>query len=247
MMYDPFRDHRRSIRLEGYDYSTPGAYFVTVCVQDRRCLFGEIAGDLMQANDGGHMVGRWWVKLADKFPVVKPDEFIIMPNHFHGILFITQCDIPTVPVGAAPCGRPIAPRGRPIAPRGRPGPTTVRPDGGVTDDGRSCGDMTDGRPHGGMTDGRPHGGAPTDVQPTAVGLFGVMDWFKTMTTNEYIRGVRTQGWPPFPGRLWQRGYYERIIRDDSELARVREYIATNPTRWASDRNNPTAPRPPGDP
>ena len=65
-----------------------------------------------------------------------------------------------------------------------------------------------------------------------------MDWFKTMTTNAYIAGVKQSGWPPFPGRLWQRNYYERIIRDDGELSGIREYIRLNPVKWADDNENP---------
>jgi REP element-mobilizing transposase RayT len=66
----------------------------------------------------------------------------------------------------------------------------------------------------------------------------IVQWFKTMTTNAYIRGVNRHGWPPFPGRLWQRNYYERIIRNDDELARARRYIEENPMQWHLDAENP---------
>jgi REP element-mobilizing transposase RayT len=59
-----------------------------------------------------------------------------------------------------------------------------------------------------------------------------------MTTNEYIRGVKKYGWVPFHGRLWQRNYYEHIVRDDNEMSRIREYIRGNPARWATDKDNP---------
>ncbi|MDZ7316107.1 MAG: hypothetical protein ONB24_08295 [candidate division KSB1 bacterium] len=65
-----------------------------------------------------------------------------------------------------------------------------------------------------------------------------MQWFKTMTTNGYIRGVKQFDWPGFNGRLWQRNYYERIIRDDESLWRIRDYIRSNPVRWCEDRENP---------
>lgn len=87
-----------------------------------------------------------------------------------------------------------------------------------------------GRPHWVEKNGHPHGGAPT--------LGDVMDWFKTMTTNMYINGVKQSGWMPFPGRLWQRNYYERIIRNDEEWAATREYIMYNPIKWAEDDENP---------
>jgi REP element-mobilizing transposase RayT len=69
-------------------------------------------------------------------------------------------------------------------------------------------------------------------------LQAVIQWFKTMTTNEYIRGVKQNGWPPFPGKLWQHNYYEHIVRDDDELNRIREYIIDNPLKWELDRENP---------
>ena len=65
-----------------------------------------------------------------------------------------------------------------------------------------------------------------------------MQWFKTMTTNGYIRGVKTLGWTPFPGQLWQRDYYERVIRNPAELDAIRLYIANNPAQWALDEENP---------
>lgn len=180
MKYDPDIHHRRSIRLQGYDYARNGAYFVTVCAQGRECLFGEIVDGEMYLNDAGRMVAKWWMELPERFPDVVLDEYVVMPNHFHGILVF---------VGAALRGRPDA-----------------------------------------ETEGHPHRGAPT--------LGDVVDWFKTMTTNAYIRGVKMSDWPPFAGRLWQRNYYERVIRDEKELDAVREYIANNPKRWESDSENP---------
>lgn len=78
--------------------------------------------------------------------------------------------------------------------------------------------------------GHPHGDAPT--------LGDVMDWFKTMTTNEYIRNVKRGLWEPFPGRFWQRNYYEHVIRNEKEMDEIRQYIRTNPLNWDSDKENP---------
>lgn len=94
--YDPNVHHRRSVRLSGYDYSEEGWYFITVCTQDRRCMFGVIIEDHMQLNAAGSMVESWWTELTGKFPIIRTDEYIVMPNHFHGI----------INVGAALCGRP---------------------------------------------------------------------------------------------------------------------------------------------
>ena len=68
----------------------------------------------------------------------------------------------------------------------------------------------------------------------------VVHRFKSLTTNKYARGVRTMGWPTFRRRLWQRNYYEHIIRDEESLNRIRRYIAENPGRWPYDRENPAA-------
>ena len=171
---------RRSIRLREYDYAERGAYFVTIVTQDRSCLFGEIINDAMQLSGAGVAIQRWWFELKNKFATVETDEFVIMPNHLHGIVVITD----TI-VGADLRAGPV-------------------PEGA-------------------------HTGAPL---PT------IIQWFKTMTTNEYIRGVKTLGWPAFRGRLWQRSYYEHVIRHEKSLNRIRQYILDNPAHWDADRENP---------
>lgn len=88
MPYDPLKHHRHSIRLKGYDYSKPDAYFITFVTQDRECLFGEVADDELRLNPAGDMVEKWWLELNHKFPAIETDEYVIMPNHFHGIVII---------------------------------------------------------------------------------------------------------------------------------------------------------------
>ena len=128
------------------------------------------------------MVERWWLELSKKFPTIEIDQYVIMPNHLHGIIWVQYQKV----VGA---------------------------------DLRVCPDVTQGA----------HTGAPL---PT------IVQWFKTMTSNEYIRNVKSNGWPPFQGKLWQRNYYEHILRNENELIRTSEYILNNPARWAEDENNP---------
>ena len=193
MRYDPERHHRRSIRLRGYDYRAVGAYFITIVAQDRACLFGEVVEGAMRLNDAGRMVERWWLELNCRFPHVLTDAYVVMPNHFHGIVVIHS----------------------------PPPDTTAPPDVGadlrVCPNTRVCPDSTGA-----------HAGAPL---PT------IVQWFKTMTTNEYIRMVKHAGWTPFQGRLWQRNYYEHIIRNERALERIRNYILTNPQHWHCDREN----------
>jgi len=99
MRYDPNKHHRRSIRLKGYDYSRAGAYFVTICMYQRECLFGAVVDGVIRANEAGLMVGRWWLELARKFPALQTDTYVIMPNHVHGIIVISDPDTDD-PVGA---------------------------------------------------------------------------------------------------------------------------------------------------
>jgi REP element-mobilizing transposase RayT len=189
-----YKHHRQSMRLKGYDYSQPGGYFVTVCVHEHACLFGQIISGEMVYSDAGKMVARWWTEINHKFPTVEIDEFTVMPNHFHGIVVIIEPE----PVGA---------------------------------------DLEDLALHQAETDSvRP--GVGTHV---GVPLHTVVQWFKTMTTNEYIRGVRQFGWTPFRGKLWQRNYYEHVIRDQDDLERIQRYIAHNPIGWEEDHEfNPNA-------
>jgi REP element-mobilizing transposase RayT len=148
------------------------------------------------------MVEEVWNQLPMHYPGIMVDSHVVMPNHFHGIIFL---------VGAAPCGRPDYP-----APSDSPGA------------GCSKGSKF---PRG--TEGHPHGGAPT-----AMSLFDVMHRFKSYSTARYRHAVTECGWPPFPARLWQRGYYERIIRGEKELDAARKYILENPMNWAMDKENP---------
>jgi len=99
--------NRRSIRLQGYDYSQAGAYFVTICTQNKECLFGEIENGKMRLNDAGKMARKYWDDIPAHFPNVTPDVFVVMPNHIHGILFIADA-----PVGAKNVS-PIQPHKRP--------------------------------------------------------------------------------------------------------------------------------------
>jgi putative transposase len=82
--------HRLSLRLKGYDYTQPGAYFVTICTQDRICLFETIVDGKMNLNEAGQMVEKCWKEIPTHFPHVVLDQLIIMPNHVHGILFIVD-------------------------------------------------------------------------------------------------------------------------------------------------------------
>ena len=89
-MYNPDIHHRRSNRLRKYDYNAVGAYFVTVCVHGRECLCGEIAAGEMRLNEAGRVITAIWQALPERFAHIELDEFLVMPNHVHGIIVITD-------------------------------------------------------------------------------------------------------------------------------------------------------------
>jgi putative transposase len=254
MPYDPARHHRRSIRLQGYDYTRPGAYFVTIVTQGRACLFGEVMAGEMRMNDAGRMVHHVWDELALFYEGVQTDAFIVMPNHVHGIIILTG-NVRATPhvhpdemaVRATPRGCPN-PQSGPGQARG-PAPTSgsgqARGPAPTSGSGQARGPApTSGSgqargPAPTSGSGQAQGPAPTAATAPTLGLPDVVHRFKTMTTKRYADGVRANQWPPFPGRLWQRNYYEHIIRDDQSWQRIREYILTNPLRWHLDRERDT--------
>jgi len=160
--------NRQSIRLKNYDYSQNGLYFVTICTENRKCLFGNIFNGKMVLNDVGNMIEKLWNKIPDRFNTMQLDVFQIMPNHVHMIFRIV--------VGAGFM------------------PARIKR-------------------------------ATTGVAPTIGNIIGT---FKSLTTHEYITGVKYNGWEPFNKRLWQRNYYEHIIRTENDLNKIREYIKLNP-------------------
>jgi REP element-mobilizing transposase RayT len=174
--------------MHEYDYTQPGAYFITVCAHERMCVFGDIVDGEMRVNEAGQMVTNWFNELENHFNDIVCGEFVCMPNHVHFVLKI---------VGADRCVCPLHRQ-------------TV------------------------CEHGRTHRSAPTVV----CGLPAVIQWFKTMTTNMYIRGVKHHAWPPFNNKLWQRNYYEHNIRNEEDLRDIREYIQFNPLRWADDDLHP---------
>ncbi len=178
MPYDPNKHHRRSIRLRGYDYSTTGAYFVTICVEQRRCLFGDVIDEAIQLHKAGQMIQHMWQQMPQRFPMIMLDTFVVMPNHFHAIVHLES---------------------------------------------------------------QPYLDTSGTTPPTRTTLGDVLGAFKSLTTNAYVRGVHHENWPQFDRRLWQRTYWDRIIRNDSELRNVRAYIERNPAQWLADRLHPALP------
>jgi REP element-mobilizing transposase RayT len=168
MEYDPQIHHRRSIRLQGYDYSQAGLYFITICCQNRECLLGEMVNGEMICNDAGEMVQTAWNDLSNHYGHIKLDTFIIMPNHIHGIIALTN-----VRAGFKP--------------------------------------------------------APTGKRHGLSEIVRALKTFSARHTNETRNTPGT--------KLWQRNYWEHIIRNENEYRRISEYITHNPTKWEQDKLN----------
>jgi len=165
MTYDPTKHHRHSIRLRAYDYRQAGAYFVTLVCKNRELLFQD---DRFRA-----IVEDAWRWLAEQHQFVDLDEYVVMPNHLHGIIGIRHA--------------------------------------------RRGGSRT----------------APTRFASGRKPLGRLVGAFKTVSTKR-INTIRHT-----PGALvWQRNYYEHVIRSDDELNHVRQYIVHNPANWLEDRENP---------
>jgi putative transposase len=165
---------RYSLRLREYDYRKPGVYFFTICVQDHRCVFAKIVNKKMVLYPAGRIVWQCWRDLPRPFRSIQLDQFVVMPNHVHGVIILHR------------------------KPNGRAG---LRP-------------------------------APTaggDGGPRLANLIGALKSFSARQINK-MRGT--------PGiKVWQRNYFERVVRSGEELSAIQQYIYENPARWAWDREN----------
>jgi putative transposase len=179
--------HHRNIRLPKYDYSREGSYYVTICTQDRKCLFGDIRNGEMRSNEYVKIVKRCWDELVDHYSGILLDMFVVMPNHVHGIIVITGDVTVNHPVGEGL----------------KPPPTN------------------------------------TDGDNTKYhGLTEIVRAFKTFSARKINEKRGPQG-----QKVWQRNYYEHIIRNERSLARIREYIYDNPRYWLTDDENPERKKP----
>jgi REP element-mobilizing transposase RayT len=187
--YNPAKHHRQSIRLKGYDYSSSGAYFITLCTHQRQCLFGEIVAGEMQLNPYGEIVAEEWQRTLEIRANFAIDAWIVMPNHFHGIVIIDHSDQ-------------------------------------IDHSDRS------------LTAQRTHGSAPlpNSLHRRPQSLSSFVAGFKSITTKR-INTIRNAAGTP----VWQRNYYERIIRDRDSAAKIRQYIQNNPSVWAQDQLHPNNP------
>ncbi len=189
--FNPEKHHRRSIRLKGYDYNLPGAYFVTMVTQQRECLFGEIVDAEMVLSDCGKIAEACWRAIPEHFPHVQLGAYVIMPNHVHGIIVIDN-----------DASANVAPHADTV---------------GNADRGAALLHPND----------NPH---RMNVKPGSLGA--IVRSYKSAVSYRIPRERNAAS-------IWQRNYYEHIIRNERELQRITDYINTNPLRWNDDNENPS--------
>ena len=212
-MYDPNKHHRRSIRLAGYDYSQAGLYFNTICIQKRKCLLANIIGESLVLNEAGKMVEMEWLALSERFPAIRLHEYIVMPNHFHGIIEI---------VGSPLVGDHQNEKGQPqgIAPTFPPGTAPTPPPGTApTSQKKTVGEIM---------------GAFKSIT-TGKYIEGVKK-HKCVCSNN--KTCTCNGWKIFDKKLWQRNYWEHIICNEESYQRISQYILQNPAKWVEDQLHP---------
>jgi REP element-mobilizing transposase RayT len=207
---------RKRQRLAGYDYTGPGAYFATVCVYDRECLLGDVVNGEMVANKYGNIVVEKWLDLPNHYTDCELDEYIVMPNHFHGIIVLRN--------------EYEKRNGLKPFPTENDNECAIMPNNikGIImpgdDNQRNGNEQRNGNI---MRNGlKPF---PTK-NGKKYGLPEIMRGFKTFSS----RAINAAG--PDAIFRWQKSYYDRIIRNEEEMNRIRQYIQMNPLNWETDRD-----------
>ncbi len=161
MKFDPEKHYRKSTRLINFDYSSAGAYFVTICAFQRECIFGGISNGEMILSSAGQRTLELWEGLPSRFPTIELDAFVIMPNHVHGVICLTDEGLEAVTISA------------------------------------------------------------------------VLRAFKSLSARAINQELDRAERP-----AWQKRFWDRIVRDEAELERIRTYILNNPQAWSEDEENP---------
>jgi REP element-mobilizing transposase RayT len=195
MKYNPKIHNRRSIRLQGYDYSHAGAYFITCCCHDRKCWFGKIENDDMILNEYGMVAYNEWIKLTERFSNFELDVFQIMPNHIHVILVLND-------VGASLADAQMDLQANRATARVAP---------------------------------------TTETKSKTVG--DIIGAYKSLVANEcleifklkYVGAGLAPAQIPMMGKLWQRNFYDHIIRNEKSYQTISNYIINNPANWKDDK------------
>ena len=180
--------NRRSIRFRDFDYTTPGAYFVTICVQARQCLVGAVENGQVRLTSQGIIVEQRWRNLPRFHKGLRLDEYVVMPNHLHDLLILEEPELAPPPERRTP-------------------------------------------EYGNLPEIDPDPDRPNETEPGSVGT--IVQNFKSIAS----RAINSRRKTPEAG-VWQRNYYEHIVRDQADLESIRAYIRANPENWNKALENP---------
>ncbi len=182
MKFNPKIHHRKTHRLQNYDYSSEWLYFLTIAVKDKLCLFGEIKDDELELFESGKMIEKLWLELENDFENIKLHDYVVMPNHFHGIVEIVKTELDEL----------------------NRVNTRFTPTGGKFNYNKNS-------------------------------ISSIIQAFKSKTTHQYIKIVYENKTNPFYKKLWQKDFYEHIIKNEDWYLKIVEYIKNNPIKWEEDK------------
>lgn len=205
--YDFSNRKRRSIRLKGYDYSQAGLYFITICCENRICRFGKIQNGEMILNEYGRIAYNEWEKTPDIRNHVELGEFIIMPNHIHGIIRLGELHSPK---NETRCTDKLHSPENKSTSHSNFGECNSKYDRGKWNSKYDRGECN----------------SPLRSPSQTVGA--IVRGYKSSVTKQ----LNLMG---FHGKLWQRNYYEHIIRNEQSHHRISHYIINNPAKWQMDK------------
>jgi len=197
-----------SIRLKGYDYSTSGFYFITICTKNRVNYFGEIYHNKLIKKPAAKIVKNIWFNLSKHYPNCLLDVFVIMPNHIHGIIFITdQLGDYKQRAGSADNNIKFINKTKYVE-------TGLKPVSTKRNNYKKF-----------------QADPANKSNNKQYSLSEIIRAFKTFSAREINKYQNTQG-----QQFWQSRFYDHIIRNEKELEKIREYIINNPVNWENNRN-----------
>jgi putative transposase len=197
--YNPEIHHRRSIRWQGYNYSQSGAYFITICSQNRECLFGNIEDGKILLNDAGKLVLNFWNDLPNHYENLGLDEVIIMPNHIHGIAVIGMDTVGAIHESPS------------LNKASFSNELPLHHESSIPNESLN----------------------PLIQKRRNMILSKIIGRLKMVSSKHINENRQTHGIS-----VWQRNYYEHIIRNEKSLIDIRNYIINNPINWENDKENP---------
>jgi REP element-mobilizing transposase RayT len=231
MPYNSNIHHRRSIRLKVYDYTQQGAYFVTICTHQRNCLFGEIVDGEIKLNTNGEIARDSWLSIPRHFKNVELDEFVIMPNHLHGIIIIESSEV----AGEALANQDLSQSFSEVAGEALANQDFSQLFSEVAGEALANQDFSKQQNLSGQCFAPTvHTGETVKINGTKPqSLAAITQNYKSVSTRQINRMNKAKG-----NVIWQRNYYEHIIRNEEALNNIREYIVNNPINWVKDQENP---------